>query len=646
MLCFPISLMAAAPADLTRLSLEDLMDIPVFGASKYEQRIANAPASVTIVTADDIQKYGYRTLSELLRSVPGFYVSYDRAYSYSGIRGFGQTGNYNTRILIQLDGHRVNDNIYNQGFIGTESIIDLDLVDKVEIIRGPGSSLYGSNAFFGVINIHTKKTKDFGQPGAAVSYGSFDTLKGRLSYGRQFESGADLAISGSSLYSKGQDLYFPEFDDPASGASGTARNCDSDQAGNLFGRLKYGHLTLEGARMVRDKTTPNAAYGTDFNNPNSLTVDENWYLDLNYHHTVLQNTDITARLFFDDYRYKGNYIYDGLLNQDKSHGQYWGSEFIVSKPFFANTHRVTAGAEFIDNIRQQQSNIDFDPYVSNLDSSESNQKWAIYVQDEYRVAPWLLINAGLRQDHYPSFGDSLNPRLAFIFQPQERSTLKLIYGTAFRAPNAFELYYDDGKTTQRPQHLEPEKITSYEAVLEHRLFSDYRLTATGFHYMIEGLIGQAVDPSTELLVFQNLDKVTADGFEIELEGVWDNGLRGNISYSFQDVKNDLSGERLENSPQHIGKLNLIVPVFSNNWFLSSNMQYLSPRKMVDGSDSDAVWSVNSTLLGRNILKGLDISLSGFNLLNQKTKDPVGLEFRQNGIEQDGFGFLVKLAYTY
>ena len=375
----PISLMAAAPSDLTSLSLEDLMEIPVFGAPKYEQRITDAPASVTIVTADDIQKYGYRTLSDLLHSVPEYYVSYDRSYSYSGVRGFGQTGNYNSRILIQLDGHRVNDNIYNQGFIGTESIIDLDLVDKVEIIRGPGSSLYGSNAFFGVINIITKKTKDFGQPGLAASYGSFDTLKGRLSYGRQFDNGADLAMSGSSLYSKGQDLYFPEFDDPASGSSGIARNCDSDQASNLFGRLKYGHLTLESARLVRDKTTPTASFGTDFNNPNSLTVDENWYLDLKYQRTVLQDTDITARLYFDDYRYKGNYIFDGRLNQDKSHGQYWGSEFIVSKPFLANTHRLTAGAEFIDNIQQQQSNIDMDPYVSNLDSSESNQKWAIYV---------------------------------------------------------------------------------------------------------------------------------------------------------------------------------------------------------------------------------------------------------------------------
>ena len=646
MLLFPHSLMAAAPSDLTSLSLEDLMKIPVFGASKYEQNTANAPSAITIVTADDIRKYGFSTLADLLRSVRGFYVSYDRNYNYAGLRGFAATGDYNSRFLFQVNGHRVNDNIYDLNYIGTAFILDLDLIDRVEIIRGPGSSLYGSNAFLGVINIITKKTKEFGQPGLAASYGSYDTLKGRLSYGRQFENGAELAMSGSSLYSKGQDLYFSEFEDPASGSSGTARHCDSDQSKNLFGRLKYGQFTLESAWVSRDKTIPTASFGTDFNNPNNLTVDDRWYLDLNYHHTVFRDTDITARLFYDEYRFKGQYIYDGSLNLDKALGQSWGSEFVISKPFMENTHRITAGAEFTDNILQQQSNVDLDPYVSYLDSNESNQKWAIFVQDEYRVAPWLLINGGLRMDYYPAFGDSLNPRLAFIFQPRDRTTLKLIYGTAFRAPNAFELYYEDASTTQKPSYLEPEKITTYEAILEQRLFSNYRMTVIGFNYQISDMIRQEVDPDTERLVFQNLDKVTVNGFELELEGVWDGGLRGNISYSFQDAKDNLTGDALFNSPQHIGKLNAIVPVFSDNWFLGSNMQYLSPRKMVDGSNSDAVWLANATLLGRNILKGLDISLNGFNLLNQKYKDPVGLEFRQTGIEQDGLGFLVKLAYTY
>ena len=637
--------MADDPTDLTGMGLEELMQIPVFGASKFEQKTSNAPSDITIVTADEIQKYGYRTMADLLRSVRGFYVTYDRNYAYTGVRGFGIPGDYNSRMLIQIDGHRINDNIYDQGAIGSDFILDMDLIDKVEIIRGPGSSLYGSNAFLGVINIITRKSTELGRPEIAMSYGSYDTTKGRLSYGKHFENGVKLALSGSSLYSGGQDLYFTEFDSPAN-HQGIAQNCDSDQSGNLFGRLEYGHLSLETAWVSRDKTIPTASFGTDFTNPNTHTIDERWYIDANYHHTLFQDTDITARLYFDEYRFKGQYIYDGLANLDNVLGQSWGTEFMVSRPFLDKTHRLTAGGEFISNMTLQQRNEDTDPYRMYLDSDESNQKWALYVQDEYRVTSWFLINAGLRQDHYASFGDSLNPRLAFIFQPQNSSTLKLIYGTAFRAPNAYELYYQDGFSTKKPQHLDPEKIATYQAVLEQRLFSNYRMTAGGFSYRIDDLIRQQTDAATGMSVFENLNKVTANGFEIELEGAWDSGLRSNLSYTYQNVIDDLTDETLANSPQHIGKLNLTVPVFAKNWFVSSGIQYLSSRKTVLDSETDAVWLANMTILARKIYSGLDMSLSGFNLFNQKYKDPVGLEFRQNGIEQDGSGFLLKLVYSF
>jgi iron complex outermembrane receptor protein len=115
--------------------------------------VTEAPSSVTIVTSEDIRRYGYRTLAELLRSVRGFYTSYDRSYTSLGVRGFGQPGDYNSRILLLLDGHRLNDNIYDSAMLGTEFILDIDLIERVEISRGPGSSLYGNNAFFAVVKL-------------------------------------------------------------------------------------------------------------------------------------------------------------------------------------------------------------------------------------------------------------------------------------------------------------------------------------------------------------------------------------------------------------------------------------------------------------------------------------------------------------
>jgi iron complex outermembrane receptor protein len=105
------------------------------------QSASDAPASVTVITADEIQKYGYRTLADILQSVRGFYITSDRLYSYVGVRGFGRLGDWNSRILLLVDGHRVNNNVDGHGMLGTEFLVDVDLIERVEVIRGPSSSL-------------------------------------------------------------------------------------------------------------------------------------------------------------------------------------------------------------------------------------------------------------------------------------------------------------------------------------------------------------------------------------------------------------------------------------------------------------------------------------------------------------------------
>jgi outer membrane receptor protein involved in Fe transport len=143
--------------DAMDLSPEELKTVHVYTASMYLQSDREAPSSVTIVTADQIRKFGYRTLAEILNSVRGFYVSYDRNYNYVGVFGFSRPGDYNDRFLLLVDGHRMNDNVYGQALIGTEFPLDIDLIDRVEVVRGPSSSLYGASAFFSVINVITKQ---------------------------------------------------------------------------------------------------------------------------------------------------------------------------------------------------------------------------------------------------------------------------------------------------------------------------------------------------------------------------------------------------------------------------------------------------------------------------------------------------------
>jgi len=197
----PLSSQAQSDSEPSSLPLTKetilFQEIPsVYGASKYEQKMTEAPSSVSIVTAAEIKKYGYRTLADILRSIRGFFVTYDRNYSYVGVRGFNRPGDYNSRVLLLIDGHRLNDNIYDSSYVGTEFILDVDLIDRVEIIRGPSSSIYGANAFFSVINVITKRGRNLKGAEVAGEAGTFETYKGRLSYGNKFRNGFEMLVSG------------------------------------------------------------------------------------------------------------------------------------------------------------------------------------------------------------------------------------------------------------------------------------------------------------------------------------------------------------------------------------------------------------------------------------------------------------------
>lgn len=174
-------------------------DIPsVFTASKFEQKTTDAPSSVSIVTSEEIRRYGYRTLKDVLASLRSLVISYDRNYSYVGGRGFALPGDYNSRILFLVDGMRLNDPVYSQGLIGTEFLLDVDLIDRIEFVRGPASSLYGADALFGVVNIVTKRGRDLSGIEAVAQAASLNTRQARLSLGKRYSNGVEVLASATA----------------------------------------------------------------------------------------------------------------------------------------------------------------------------------------------------------------------------------------------------------------------------------------------------------------------------------------------------------------------------------------------------------------------------------------------------------------
>ncbi|MBI5099239.1 MAG: TonB-dependent receptor [Nitrospirae bacterium] len=632
-----------AGADLTELSIEELMNVTVYGASKFEQKVTEAPSSVSIITSEEIKKYGYRTLSDILKSQRSFYITYDRNYSYVGVRGFGRSGDYNGRILILIDGHRINDNIYDQGFVGTEFPLDIDLIERVEIIRGPGSSLYGSNAFFAVINIITKKGKDAGWIETSGEAGSFKTYKGRLSLGHKFDSGMEMLLSGSVRDSKGDSrLFISEFDNPSTN-NGIARDSDFDRNYSLFSKFSRGGFTFEGLYASRTKGIPTASFGTDFNDNRNRTFDKRGYVSLKYEHRFDDYSQIMGRLFYDIYDYEGTYVYSGILNKDIGKGVWWGGETMFVKPL-RNDHKLTIGAEYQVNSKQDQKNYDKVPFTVYLDDKRESERMAVYLQDEFTILKNLMINAGLRHDNYYKF-KSTNPRLAVIYNPFEKTTFKLICGTAFRIPNTYELYYEATNQKANPD-LAPERINTYELVYEQFLSDNLRMTAGIFNYRIKDLIHQHADTEDGLLVFENHEEVETKGFETEIEGRWDNGMKGNLSYTYQNAKDAQTYEWLVNSPRHLAKFNLTVPLVKEKLFSGIEIQYMSRRKTLAGSRTDDFIITNLTIFGSTLVKNLEISGSAYNIFNKHYSDPAGDEHIQDVIEQDGRTFRLKITYVF
>jgi len=644
-------------------SLEALMkmQIPVVeAASKYAQPTTEAPASVTIITSDEVKKYGYRTLADIVASAPGIYTTYDRNYDYLGVRGLslGDSITRNSRVLVLVDGHRINNSLTDGAAIGPDFILDTDLIDRVEVIRGPGSSLYGNNAFLGVINVITRKGQDMAGNGLEVSgeVGSFDTFKGRVTYGHSFTNGLELLLSGTIYTTEGQDsLYYPAYDqrinpgnDLASN-NGFAENADGGNSMNGFGSFKFFDFSLEGGYITFQKNNPTAQFLTDFNDSRLRTTDDRGYANLKFAHEFPDVVDVTAQVYYDQFDF--NIVepslqqQGGTLNKDVQAAKWWGTEVQLTKHIWDRL-TLTLGGEYVDDFEQKEYNLPLEtgpgpPSPPPPAYYANRQSYGIYLETDTAVLTNLHLNAGVRYDQYSDFEPRWDPRVALIYDPFGQTTLKAIYGTAFRTPNFFEL-------RDAAPGLEPETIATYELDYEQGIGDHLRSSVAGFYNQIDNSI------TFKNSAYRNLSGADAKGVELSLDAFWAGGVRGRASYTFQQVEDSSTGQVLTDSPQHLGKLNLSVPLWKDKIFAGLEFQYVARRSTFTGQgsveqagpDAAGYGVVNLTLFSQNLIKGLDLSASIYNLLDKSYSDPATPFHVQNTIEQDGRTFRVKLTYRF
>ena len=581
---------AQVPQDLSGLEIEDLMRIQVprvFGASERLQPVTDAPSSVTIVTAREIARYGYRTLADILQSVRGFYISNDRNYSYVGVRGLSRPGDYNTRILLLVNGHRVNDDVYDQAPIGADFGIDVAMFDRVEVIREPASSLYGTSAFFAVVNVITRSGASLNGVSVDLDAGTLGTGMARLSAGRRLANGVDFAVSGTMERSDGETrVYFPAFDTAATN-HGVAAHLDGERVVDVYGRLTAGNFALTGAIGDRLKTVPTASFGTIFDEQAEpeQTTDRHTTIAGEYSR-AFGSTNVVIDAGFDRYDYEGRYpfvsdtaAYPVLLNRDAAQGIRWNAGIRLARQL-PGSQTLTAGGEFYDNVRQNQWSTYNDPGVVSLEAFHSSRQGGVYVQDEIRVRPWLLVNGGVRYDQYERF-DRATPRGAVIVSPSTSTSFKYLYGEAFRAPNAYELYYY-GTT---PPNLQPEFVRTNEVVWEQYVGEWLRTSASAYHYTASQLITfQTLNSATpvSLFGFVNGGVITAKGLELEAEVRTKRGLQVLTSYVLQDARPTGADAPLTNSPRHQAKARIDVPM-GPRAFASAEWQFIGERSTLAGA---------------------------------------------------------------
>jgi outer membrane receptor for ferrienterochelin and colicin len=631
--------------DVSTLDLERLMQVDVVVAgSKRPQNTRDVPSFVSVVTADQIRAHGYRTLGDILSTLPSFYVSNDRNYSYVGVRGFQRPGDYNSRVLLLLNGVRTNDNVYDQAYVDQAFIVDADMINRIEVIRGPSAAPYGNNAFFAVVNVVTKQGRDLNGGEAALHAASFGTYGGRVSYGASVASDADLVLSATYSDSRGQRLYFPEFDAPATN-NGFADRADGERFDKLLATMTKGNFSFQASNVSREKHVPTASYGSIFNDARTKTLDGLSLASVDYHRPFAQGASISGRVYGGRSTYFGTYAYAPVVapNEDSGIGEWLGVEVNATHALWSRQF-LTFGAEYRDNFRQNQLNVDPEPRIVYVDARARSRNAGLFAQDDIKVGDGVTLSTGLRYDHHDAFGSVLSPRLGLIYNGGSATTVKLLFGRAFRAPNAYEQDYVSGQSKPNP-NLQPERIETLELIAQQRVGASVKLTASAFRNRLSALINENTDPADSLLIFENSQGIHSNGLELGVEVNRGHGLSGQTTYSLQKSEDRQTGAELTNSPRHMIKMQLAAPLLGSALSAAFDAQYTSPLLTLRGLETNASVIANVSLLAAHA-GPLALSATIYNLFGSRYRQPGSGEHVEDTIQQDGRSFRVKTTLRF
>lgn len=602
--------------EMASLSLESLLDLSVTGASRQPQRMSQAAASVSVVTGDELRALGYRTIAEALRSLRGLSFAYDRSYTYVGVRGFYAPGDYNTRVLLLVDGNRVNDIVYDQASVGPEAPVDIEQVDRIEFVPGQGSAVYGANALFGVVNVVTRTAAE-SSPGVGLRLGSGRDREWQATLQRAGADGTAWLMAASRRVSAGQDVVLPDAGS-IEGAGTTVPGIDHEQVNRvrLAAQGRQWRAQLLHSDRLKGVGAPVDVVVGDRRNTNR---DRLTLLDLSWQQPMGPRSEWQARVFGGQYRFVGDYVIDGsppTVNRDDDIGRWWGAELRASTRMLPG-HGLQAGLEVQRSQRLDMRNFDLgaedQPY---LDLRERNRRLGLWVEDQLEIGGGFSAVLGLRHDRIDALDGQWSPRLALIWR-RDDWVLKALHGSAFRPPNTFERAYEVGGPGgyERNPALRSERVHGQELVAEWTPRADWRLTLAGFRTRATDLVvlRQLSGREVNTYGFDNVPRTTLRGLEAEAQWRGAGGWRVRTNLSVQQGDSDSAAAT--QGARRMLKGTLIVPL-RQDWTLGLDGQAQSRRGAAPGG------AVLNAQLAFNVGRdGPRLAVGATNLFDRTLADP-------------------------
>lgn len=583
----PLAAQDASPDDLQ--DLRRLLDQPVQAASKRSQRLKEAPADLTVLRGQDLAELGYRTLGEALAGVLGLGTNQDRAYTGLAVRGLYVLGDQNTRVLVLLDGHALNSAAeVGSSKVGEDFGLPLDLVERIEVVRGPASSLYGNNAFLGMVNVVTREPGDRGGVVQATqSSRGLSGLDGALG-GKAGAVRWQAILSG--MQRKGSATTFPELSPAQLPAS-----LDREERQSAYLRLLGLGWSLAGFTVDRTQRTSSAPFNAVVGSDQNRYRNRMSFLEGRWTPTFGPVAAL-LRLYGDRNEFADVLDYDGQ-RQPGVQGRFtetdpdWslGGELQVRAPL-GERILVTAGQE--QNWQHYASSAGVPTRM--VRSQVRHQVSNTYLQLEWTATEAVSVTAGLQHaawtvaearidvagaaSAYPrAVLGGTTPRLGVVWQPTAVDIVKGLYGGGYRNPTIFERYYADDSSIVANPGLEPERIRTLQGIWVHiwptGLQSQLSVSRSWWQHLAE-----AVDLGNFQQYRNNADTLAGTAVEGELQGHWAGwGVYAQAGwYRWRQA-----GHRFDNAAGGQGALR-VTRRWSPAWSAAAELRLVGARQGADG----------------------------------------------------------------